>query len=276
MARRDASEGEDDGDWDDLFDGVDEASDAGALSRGLAFGFLAMTPLFLLYELGAADGSRRSAAELVMTYPLRPLGVDLASVRQVLLVVLATLSLVWCAKRHFALGPRLLRVPLEGLLGALFIGPATALLMQVFDAAPLAAPGQSAGGVPGQARAAFVAGAAAWEEVLFRVGLFSLLWMLTRRVIVWCGGSGRASVIGAELVAPIGSALLFAAFHLDAVLRFLGPGGEVFDLAVFSWRALAGLLLAILFRLRGPGVAAWSHAFFNVSLLLGAGPQVFL
>lgn len=266
-----------DGDWEDLFDGVPEASDARALSRGLAFGFLAMVPLFALYELGTADSARRSAAELVLMRPFAPLGDQLVYVRATLLVVLAAVALAWCVRRHLALGPRLVRVPVEGLLGALFLGPATALLMQVLDTAPLAVGSEAGGGVPTFERAAFVAGAAAYEEVVFRVGLFSLVWLVTRRVLAWLGAGERVARWSAEVLAPVGSALLFAAFHLEACLRLFGPGGgEPFDLAIFSWRTLAGVLLALLFRWRGPGVAAWTHAFFNVSLLLGAGPRVFL
>jgi len=283
MARRKQFEDDDeleddaeDGDWEDLFDGVPEASDAAALSRGLAFGFLAMVPLFALYEVGTAGSARRSAAELVLLRPLAPLGDQLPLVRAVLLAVLTVVALTWCVRRHLALGPRLVRVPFEGLLGALFLGPATALLMQVFDAAPLAVPSNASGGIPAFERAAFVAGAAAYEEVVFRVGLFSLVWMVTRRLLAWFGASDRAARWSAEALAPVGSALLFAAFHVDSFLRLFGPGGEPFDLAVFSWRTLAGVLLALLFRWRGPGVAAWTHACFNVSLLLGAGPWVFL
>lgn len=265
-----------DGDWEDLFDGVPEASDARALSRGLAFGFLAMVPLFALYELATAGGPRRSAAELVLLRPLAPLGDQLPLVRATLLGVLALVALTWCVRRHLALGPRLVRVPVEGLLGALLLGPATVLLMQLFDTAPLAVANESSGSIPALERAAFVAGAAAYEEVVFRVGLFSLVWMCTRRMLAWLGASDRAARWSAEAVAPVGSALLFAAFHLEVCLRHFGSGGEPFDLAVFSWRTLAGVLLALLFRWRGPGVAAWTHACFNVSLLLGAGPRVFL
>jgi hypothetical protein len=265
-----------DGAWEDLFDGVPEASDARALSRGLAFGFLAMVPLFVLYELGTAGSGQRSAAELVLLRPLAPLGDQLPFVRVALLAGLAALALAWCVRRHLALGPRLVRVPVEGLLGALFLGPATVLLMQVFAAAPLAVAGEASGGVPTFERAAFVAGAAAYEEVVFRVGLFSLVWLVTRRVLAWLGAGDRAARWSAEVLAPVGSALLFAAFHLEAFLGLFGPGGEPFDLALFSWRTFAGVLLALLFRWRGPGVAAWTHACFNVSLLLGAGPRVFL
>jgi hypothetical protein len=277
MARRQRSEESDDsGAWEDLFDGVSEASDARALSRGLAFGFLAMTPLFALYELGAAGSARRSAAELILLRPFAPLGDELPIVRATLLGVLTVVALTWCLRRHLALGPPLVRVPVEGLLGALLLGPATALLMQVFGVVPLTLASDASASIPAVERAAFVAGAAAYEEVVFRVGLFSLIWLIVRRVFVWLGAGDRAARWSAEAVAPIGSALLFAAFHLEACLRHFGPGGEPFDAAVFAWRTLAGVLLALLFRWRGPGVAAWTHACFNVSLLLGAGPRVFL
>jgi len=281
MARARKSTTVDDGDegsWDELFDGVDEPSDGRALRRGLAFGFLAMGPLFLGYELCGA--TQRSAAELVLTRPFAPLGEDIVWLRAGLLGALMVLAFGWCIQRHLALGRALLRVPFEGLLGALLLGPATLLLMQVFDAAPLAIE-DTANGIrvirpPTLGRAAFVAGAAAWEELLFRVGIYSLLWMVIRRTLHWCGAPDRAARWSAEVAAPLGSALLFASFHLQNVLRNFGPGGEPFDLALFSWRTAAGVWLAVLFRLRGPGVAAWTHALFNVSLLVGAGPRVFL
>ena len=70
------------------------------------------------------------------------------------------------------------------------------------------------------------------------------------------------------------TSLAFAAVHLEVLASHLGPGGEPYDPYVFLWRLLAGILLALLFRWRGPGVAAWCHACFNVALLLGAGAEV--
>ena len=61
-----------------------------------------------------------------------------------------------------------------------------------------------------------------------------------------------------EVAGLLGSAALFSAFHLAVFVAWLGPGGEEFDLPIFTYRALAGMLLAILFRWRGPDVARWS------------------
>ena len=73
----------------------------------------------------------------------------------------------------------------------------------------------------------------------------------------------------------LGSSLAFAAFHLEACVAWLGVGGDPFEPAIFTYRVLAGMLLGLLFRWRGPGVAAWAHGLFNLGLLLGAGPDVF-
>ena len=80
---------------------------------------------------------------------------------------------------------------------------------------------------------------------------------------------------GAELVGLLGSSVAFAAFHLEVAVAWLGVGGEEFHPAVFTYRVLAGVLLGLLFRWRGPGTAAWAHGLFNLALLLGASPDVF-
>ena len=48
--------------------------------------------------------------------------------------------------------------------------------------------------------------------------------------------------------------------------------GEPFTTPVFLFRFLAGVSLAALFVFRGLGVCVYTHAFYNVGLLLaGAG-----
>ena len=120
-------------------------------------------------------------------------------------------------------------------------------------------------------------GAGAYEELVFRVGAYSALFTVASRVSVFLFGAAGPVARGvSEFVGLVGSALLFSAFHLALLVRWLGPGGEDFDPAIFTYRALAGILLGILFRWRGPGVSAWTHGLFNLALLLGAGPNVFL
>jgi hypothetical protein len=93
-------------------------------------------------------------------------------------------------------------------------------------------------------------GAGIYEEILFRLVLFVLLgWLL--RLLTF-------PALPAALLTLIASALVFAAAH------HLGPYGEPFDGFLFLFRALAGLYFALLYQLRGFGVAVGTHACYDV------------
>jgi hypothetical protein len=68
----------------------------------------------------------------------------------------------------------------------------------------------------------------------------------------WAGG----------IFATILGALIFSAFH------YIGPLGDTLEVSSFVFRTVAGLLLSGLFLLRGFGVAAWTHALYDVFLAL--------
>ena len=98
-------------------------------------------------------------------------------------------------------------------------------------------------------------GAGLYEELLFRVLLTSGLAMAVRVVLGVVGGVG--------LVASVGSALIFSAFH------YVGPYGDALALPSFAFRAIAGLFFSGLYLTRGFGVTAWTHALYDIFLLVG-------
>jgi hypothetical protein len=102
-------------------------------------------------------------------------------------------------------------------------------------------------------------GAGIFEELLFRVVLVSALLWLSRIVF---GFGPRASAA----VAVIVSALLFSASH------YIGPYGDKLQLASFLFRAVSGLLFSVIYVARGFGIVAWTHALYDVGLLLLVGP----
>ncbi len=248
----------------------------GRASTSLALGFLAMIPMFVAYEYSlAVDPSLPPSQSEQVLFRILVLFPDLeVPLRRAILLIGAVVALVLCYRRRLALVPSLIRIGVEGFFGALALGPALALGMRLFggfqdSVAPLAADTS----VPVAAR---VFGAAAFEELLFRVAIYGALFVLLRRVLIFFGSSDRSSSWAAEALAALGSSVGFAAIHLSVCTAWLGSGGEPFDPAIFAWRFLAGLMLALLFRWRGPGVAAWSHGLFNLALLIGAGPEIFL
>jgi len=246
---------------------------------GLAEGWLACLPLFLVYEAGVAGEATRNTAELLLTRPLALLGAGATPVRWALLA--AASALAWHRARSRAEPEEgwrpVVRPPVEGLACALALGPLLVGLLALqsggveLPALPAGRPAE----VPALDRAARLFGGAVWEELLFRVGAVSALWVSASRLVSFLGlGRGIGLALG-ELVSLVGSALLFAAFHLEGFTAFFGVGGEPFEARAFLWRVLAGLALAGLFRWRGLGTCAWTHGWFNLALFLGAGPGVF-
>lgn len=253
------------------------------VQKSLSLGYLAMLPLLAAYELAARRLGVRNAAEIVLGLPLAWLG---AQADAALWIALA-LCAVCAAWRTFAsslgLVPRIARIVLEGAVAAALLGPLLVFLLWLIGAQPPRL--EPSATVPGLALAGVVCGGAAFEEIVFRVGVQSLVYLLAFRALrpiavgvvgVVAGAGERPTRVLSEALAIVAAGIVFAAAHLWAVTGALGPGGEAFDAHVFTWRAIAGMLLSTLFRWRGPGVAAWAHAFFNLALLVGAGPDAFL
>ncbi len=255
---------------------IDTSSAAPASDGALALGWLSVLPLVLVYEMAllANPGSSRNTAEFLLTLPFQAL-MSRPEIGRWSLEVVATLVATWVVF-HAELGlvRRAARVALEGLVAAVVLGPLLLVLLHALAVSPPAVSRPEAVATP--ATAALFAGGAAFEEVVFRVGALAALVLVGRMTFEWFLGLPRTAHFLAEVAALLGSSVLFAAAHLDVVVGLVAPGGEPYDGARFAWRVVAGLALALLFRWRGMGVAAWCHAFFNLALALGAGPEVFL
>ncbi len=237
-----------------------------------------MTPLWLAYEVALQNtgGGLRNASEVFLTYPLAPTEEWLTVLRRGLLLGLFVASLVHCLRRQWELFPLLLSVMAEGVVLALALGPLLVFLVgRLGDALP-PLPALGAAPVGDSSYCLFAFGGAAWEEVCFRIGAFAFLYLVARELSQFAGLPKRAAGWAAQVLAAVGSSLLFAAAHLEGAMGWLGvQGGEPFRPALFTYRFLAGMLLVGILRFRGPGVAAWSHGVFNLALCLGAGPAVF-
>jgi membrane protease YdiL (CAAX protease family) len=97
-------------------------------------------------------------------------------------------------------------------------------------------------------------GAGIYEELVFRVLLAGGLFVVLRAA----GAGWRLAGISATLI----SALIFSAFH------YVGAYGDPWQLESFTFRFLAGIAFSALFLLRGFGIAAWTHALYDVFLTL--------
>jgi membrane protease YdiL (CAAX protease family) len=94
-------------------------------------------------------------------------------------------------------------------------------------------------------------GAGIYEELLFRLILLSLL--------IWVFRRGGASPCVSMIVAIAVSSLLFSAAH------HVGPYGEwPIQWPIFIFRTLAGAFFSLVYVYRGFGIAAGSHAAYDI------------
>jgi membrane protease YdiL (CAAX protease family) len=100
-------------------------------------------------------------------------------------------------------------------------------------------------------------GAGIYEELLFRLLLYSALLMLLRRI-------GLSTLLAVSLTA-LASSLLFSAAH------HVGPHGEPLEDYVFLFRTIAGLYFSLVFQWRGFGVAVGAHACYDIVVGLVIG-----
>lgn len=258
------------------------------LSRTPVYGVLAALPLLALYDVLIALVNRgrtvtvRNGAEMLLGRALNAVGAPAALGLTSLIVALGILFVVREQRRSpVPIDRRILAWMLgESALWAVLIGPAigavTAVLLSPLadptrvgsliapaghSSIPLALAAQSAGsaGIGGPiTRIALSLGAGLYEELVFRVLLVTAIAWAVR-------ASGRTGPRGALAVAVLGSALLFSLAHY----RPFNPAGEAFGIVTFVYRFVAGLAFSALYAGRGFGVAAWTHALYDVWVVIG-------
>ena len=227
-------------------------------SRTATYGFLAALPLFVMYE-----------ALILFVNPSGP-----AQIRVGADLWLKQLMALFGGQGLFALGiPVLLigiwifikdrkkRPPLrlkwfgwiigESALYAVVVAILVSTIVGLIFAMGLAGPAtQAADSLPTSMMMVLSIGAGLYEELVFRVVLVGGMFLIFRHFLprVWV----------AYLAAAVIGALLFSAVH------YMGSMGDAFTMASFTFRFLFGLALNGVFLARGFGVAAWTHALYDV------------
>jgi len=216
---------------------------------------LALTlPIFVAYHLGVIFLPVRNAADPV-TSELHALAKHSLPAYAALTLAIGAVfvAVLWSAGRRQALEPR--RFLLIGAEGALY-----ACLMRLGAGYVVGSlrlvPGASEAGVFGSVVMAL--GAGFYEEVAFRVTLFGAVAALLRRVFGLRG-------LGAFLVTAgwgVVEAVAFSAWHYDGALA------DKFEPSSFVFRAVCGLVLTAIFALRGFAPAVWTHALYDVWVMV--------
>ncbi len=233
-------------------------------SRAPRYSLLFALPLFLLYEalaagLAAGPGAHvRNAADVALKTPFLLISGGRGSLAFFATVAAVCVFLVARDLRKSRdLSPRTFGLMLgESAVLAVLLGVVVGTLTQRLLGLSLVAQESGALESLGPATKLMLSlGAGLYEELLFRVLLVgSLAWGLKWLL------NGRPLVSG--VIAATVGALVFSAFH------YVGAYGDALELTSFTFRAIAGLAFSGLYLTRGFGITAWTHALYDVYVML--------
>lgn len=233
-------------------------------SRAPRYSLLFALPLLLLYESlaailsGAGTSGIRNGADVLLQVAFHAVAGQYAPVA--FAVVVVGVSVILILRDMRATGRRLrarvfLFMLAESLsLAALFglvVGTVTSQLVGSLARLTLSPMEQ----LDWPTRLMVSLGAGLYEELLFRVILVATLAAIARTVFRW-------RPRGAGIFATLVGALVFSIFH------YVGPYGDPFAVPSFVFRLIAGVAFSALYLLRGFGIVAWTHALYDVLLML--------
>ena len=225
-------------------------------TRSATYGFLSTLPLFALYEtmivLVNLDAARtvRVGAGVWIKELLTMTGASGGLILALLVVGGGLAAYLLDRHRDIPLRTRYF----VGLVGeSVVYAVLVALLVSLAVGALFAAVLPPEGALWTQV--ALSIGAGIYEELVFRVLLVGGLALLFRALM--------ESPVQAYVLAALLGAALFSGVH------YVGPLGDPFALPSFTFRFLFGLALNALFLGRGFGVAAWTHALYDVMVVTG-------
>jgi CAAX prenyl protease-like protein len=232
------------------------------VSRAPRYSLLFALPLLLFYQvlavlLSRGERSIRNGADVI----LQSLFTALAGVWGPPLFMMCLIGAgLWLVTRDMrAHGSRLKSRVLVAMLGesialALIFGVVVGSVTSgVLGMLQLAAPGGP--NIDWWTRLMVSLGAGIYEELLFRVLLVGALAAGARALLGW-------RPLTAGVTATLAGAAIFSAFH------YIGPYGDRWQLYSFAFRMVAGLFFSGLYLARGFGITAWTHALYDVLLLL--------
>ena len=232
-------------------------------SRAPRYSLLFALPLLAFYQilavlLSTGPRSIRNGADVI----LQGLFVAVAGRWGPLLFMICLIGGgLWLVARDMrAHGSRLRSRVFLGMLGeslalalafGIVVGGITSGVIGLLQTLALASPGD----LTWWTRLMVSLGAGIYEELLFRVLLVAALAATARALFGW-------TPVAAGVAATVLGAAIFSAFH------YLGPYGDRLQVYSFVFRMIAGLFFSALYLLRGFGITAWTHALYDVSLLI--------
>lgn len=223
----------------------------------LLYSYLISLPLLLLYEIlifiaqPDTDQVVRISVDVWIKTLFSYLGQDVISIT---LIFVALIGIFVLYKERYKLGSlkggyfltMLIEASAYAFLLALIISTTVSGILQI-------AAYQTVESLSTLQQLALSLGAGLYEELFFRVILVSLLLLILRYLV-------QTKWLRFALAMVI-AALLFSSVH------YIGDLGDTFTVGSFLFRFLFGLALNAIYIFRGFGMAAWTHAIYDLMVV---------
>jgi len=230
-------------------------------TNNLLYSFLVSLPLFILYELliiisqPTGDAIVRISVDVWIKSLFTYLGVNAVSF-SLLVVVIVGLFIIYRERDRlktlkFSYFPILiLESTVYAIVVAMISQSLVSLVLNLAASDPINT-------LSMMQKLALSLGAGLYEELFFRVILVTAFILIFTKIL----GKKWAGVTAAVVL----SALLFSAVH------YIGDMGDAFTMGSFLYRFLFGLILNGIYVWRGFGVAAWTHAIYDIMVITFMG-----
>lgn len=236
-----------------------------AVTRTLTYSYIFVLPLIVLYEIGVllvnpgTQNQIRVSADIFIKRILGFVGIDGTLFVSAFILAVGAAIVLYERRHKIAIKPKYFAFMLgESLTYGIAIGMFVAWFVAELFAITWPPLLQMAGRISTSQALVLSLGAGIYEELVFRLLLVSaLVWAL--RLIKPIDERKR------YIIAAVIGALIFSAVH------YIGAYGDPFGLQSFTFRFLMGLALNALFLWRGFGIAAMTHALYDVFVVLMNG-----
>jgi len=233
-----------------------------AQSRSARTAAVAVMPLFVAYQVGILlTGGVRNGVDFVTDLLNVVFGGNMVAYLVFNgAILLGFVGAVVMMRRREELHPRVLPLMLlESAVYALLVGVVVNVMINVTGISGLLAAGAAKAEAPGLiTKLVLSTGAGLYEELVFRLFLMGGMYFGLQRI-------GNLGKYPSAFIALVVSSLIFSGVH------HIGNMGEAFTLGAFVFRFFAGVVFAAIFQARGFAIAAWTHALYDVWVMVFLG-----
>lgn len=227
-----------------------------AESRDLFGSLVMVVPLFIAYQIGVlATGGIRNGVDFMSDILWLAADNSLWNYLLINVGILVAFGIgLFVLREKGTFKPRVWPwVLAESTVYAMLLGSAVVFLMNTLGLDVLLSTGPKEQGF--FTSLVLSLGAGLYEEIVFRLILMGgMFWVGAKamKLPAW------VSAVGAVVL----SSLIFSGIH------YIGSLGDTFTLGSFVFRFFAGVLLAVIFYLRGFAVAVYTHAIYDIIVMV--------